>query len=205
MECVPTHSMHVVTRVGLHWVKRGWMSPKNQTLTAVLLMGGVVHLTIERELQWRESQRERQSKIEVERAEGGEGRRVSDSGIRQLGQAAWLGADLIVYLSFPSHSGFLQRRRELLHQDQLLSTAASLIIFLPLMFIWFLFVKQILLITDTEDLLDSYFAFPQHFLFFFNLQWHCCRHGGLLEEEHPLSAVCLQEEGWVLTHMEEFW
>lgn len=41
-----------------------------------------------------------------ERAEG-EGRRVSDTGIRQLGQAAWLEADFIVHLSFPSPSDTL--------------------------------------------------------------------------------------------------
>lgn len=46
--------------------------------------------------------------IEREREQRGEGRRVSDSGIRQLGQAAWLEADLIVYSSIPSHSDTLQ-------------------------------------------------------------------------------------------------
>lgn len=58
-----------------------------------------------------------------ERAEG-EGRRVSDSGIRQLGQAAWLEGGLIVHLSFSSHSDTLQEEeRASLLADKLLLLA----------------------------------------------------------------------------------
>lgn len=106
--------IYTITRVGLYRVKWGWMTPESQTLTAVLLVGGSggvsSFVTIERESQWREPvwPMEQNRGRERERAEG-EGRRVSYSGIRQLGQAAWLEADLIVRLSYPSRSDTPQK------------------------------------------------------------------------------------------------
>lgn len=84
------------------------MPPESQTLTAVFLVRGGGSSFDKRERIAMEREREREAR-ERERAEG-EGRWVSDSGMRQLGQAAWLEADLIVFLSFPSHSDTLQHK-----------------------------------------------------------------------------------------------
>lgn len=123
---------------------------------------GVLHLTIELKL----SSRQRG------RAGGGrKGVRVSDSGIRQLVQAAWLEADLIVRLSFHRHLG---------------AQASSLFFcsFSAHFSKWIVTIKFFFLPPWTVAVV----------LFLISLPWHCCRDGGLLEE-FPLSAFCLQKEG----------
>lgn len=114
-----------------------------------------------------------QIKQQGERESGGKGVRVSDSGIRQLVQAAWLRADLIVLLSFHRHLG---------------SQASSLLLgsFLCISQKWIATIKLF------PTILDCCFAAIVLFLSY--LPWRCCRDGGLLEEL-PLSAFCLQKEG----------
>ena len=83
-------------RVCLDCVKWGWLPPESQTLTAVSLAAGGREGGVS-SFDKREGitlERAGVSKIdgEVERRGGREGKRVSDSGIRQLGQAALAGS-----------------------------------------------------------------------------------------------------------------
>lgn len=97
--------------------------------------------------------------------------RVSDSGIRQLVQAAGLDADLIVHLPLHRHLGAEA------------STRSSLL------FVHFSKVDCHHKVVFT--ILECCFATRVAFLV--HLPWRCCRDGGL--EELPLSAFCLQKEG----------
>lgn len=128
---------HTVTRVGLCWVKFrdgggklsqafGW-NGFDWGVGFIMWQWGAI-------LQQRERAGDRQREGErLERWEG-EGRRLSDSGIRQLGRAAWLEADLIVHLSLAKSLCKLEKRREscLAHKVPFFN-----IIFLRDQFIWF--------------------------------------------------------------------
>lgn len=149
--------------------KWGWTNPwkPNFESRSCWWRCGVLHLTIEHKLSNRERGRA-----------GGKGVRVSDSGIRQLVQAAWLEADLIVHLSSQRHLG---------------AQVSSL--FLRSFFFFLHFSKVDRHHKVIFTILDCCFATIVLVLIY--LPWHCCRDGGLLEEL-PLSAFCLQKEGWVV-------
>lgn len=103
--------------------------------------------------------------------------RVSDSGIRQLVQPAWLEADLIVHLSLLQHpTCFCSTFCAFLNEDRHHSFGGF-------------FSFKIETFHDLGPLL-----FLPVVLFFMYLPWHCCRDGGV-PEELPLSAFCLQKEG----------
>lgn len=118
---------------------------------------------------------------------------VSDSGIRQLGQAAWLEADLFVHLSWTSHFAAAEATRSWLHSLFSFHTKTLNGLLRKLFFLLFSFGGGVWTLDQTC------ISCPLQCvgLLFLCESWHCCSNGGLPEEEPPLSAVGVQEEGWV--------
>lgn len=153
--------------------------------------------------------RERESRGQTEgEREAGEMRGGGEEGIRLRDKTAGTGcpAGSRSYCALvlpPSHFASRRSGEKLVW----LTKCCHRLLTLLLLFIYFFFFlrNQFIWITNKTQQNLFFKRTPWNFAPFcvcggvfwhyFDLPWHWCRHGGLLEEELPLSAVCFQKEG----------